>query len=215
MPKFYVLEIGGITQYEFANYEVYGEAHYSDTPSCPECGRSIGNSRWEPPYDIKLEQSHKIGDFIDGFGGCDFIASYHFTKLATEAHIKGIERKFVIDAVRWETKTKMRAQDRPTLFGVDIVYSKTRVLYDDMGVVWRKEPSEDCCKVCGPGGGGINGIYKKIEKVVIDESTWTGEDMFHPMNFSENIILSQKVANLIEDYGLTNAKFIPCEEYRL
>lgn len=215
MPKFYVLEIGGIAQYEFANYEVYGEAHYSDAPTCPECGRSLGMSRWEQPYDIKLEQSHKIGDFIDGYGGCDFIASYKVTKLAAEAHINGIERKFPIETIRRENERKMGAQERPALFGIDLVYSKTRVLYYDMEVEWRKEPAEDYCRVCGPGGGGKGGIYKKIDKVVIDESTLQGEDMFHPMNFSDHIILSQKAAVLIEDYELTNVKAIPCEEYRL
>lgn len=215
MSQFYVLEIGSINQHEYAYYELYGEPHYSDSHSCPECGRHLGVSRWEPPYDLKLKQSQKIGDFIDGYGGCDFIASNKFVKLAKEFDIKGIERKFAIHIVRTDTDRRIGEHERPVLYGIDLVYSKTQVLYNAMEVVWSKKPSDDYCIVCGPGGGGKSGVWKSIEKVVIDEATWSGEDIFHPINFSENIIISSKTANLIRDYTLTNVSVIPCDEFRL
>jgi hypothetical protein len=46
----------------------------------------------------------------------------------------------------------------------------------------------------------------------IDESSWTGEDIFIAWGMPGSIIVSERVKKLSEDYGLTNVTLTPTEE---
>lgn len=50
-------------------------------------------------------------------------------------------------------------------------------------------------------------------QIVVDEGSWTSEDMFFAVNFPGKLLLSPKATNIITERGFTNAQVVPCEEY--
>ena len=85
--------------------------------------------------------------------------------------------------------------------------------YEAMDVVRSTPPQEDYCRLCGPGGGGKNGIRKSIARVVMMEPTWTGEDVFFAINFAGTILVCEKAADMIVGGDYTNGEVVPCEKY--
>ena len=212
-PKFFTLTIGMFSQYKYAWYEPYGKANYSrDGPRCPKCGRAVGGLYWEPPYNVILKQPRKIGDFIAGPGGCDFLVSPSFLNIYAQEKLSGIEKVLPIQVCRMGTSKKRKSQDPPEISGVYLRHSLTQVKHSEMGVAWMSSANPDYCRLCGPGGGGVGGVIKSWEKIVVDDQNWQGEDIFYAINFSGRILLSEKAAQVIVNHSLTNAAITPCEE---
>jgi hypothetical protein len=211
--KFFVLEIGRYTQYKFAWYEVTKHATYStECPRCPFCGGSVGSLYWLPPYEIILKQPRHVGDFVLGAGGCDLLVSERFMKLYEHEKLTGIDEVLPITVVRMGTSKKSTTLKAPKLYGLYLQHTRTQLKYEEMGITWGNPPKADYCTLCGPGGGGKNGWWKSRERIVVDSTTWKGEDLFYAINHSGTILLSEKAAQLVKSYGLTNASVIPCEE---
>jgi hypothetical protein len=91
-------------------------------------------------------------------------------------------------------------------------HTLTQLKYDEMGIVWGDPPQPDYCRLCGPGGGGKGGWWISRERVVVDQATWTGEDIFYAINSPGTILTSERAARLIADSGLTNVKLTPSEQ---
>jgi hypothetical protein len=213
MPNFFLLSIGMFAQYKYAWYEPYGKTRYfKEYPQCPKCGRAVGGLYWQPPYNVVLKQPRKIGDFIAGAGGCDFLVSNKFLDLYTKEKLNGIEKILPITVSRMGTSKKAKSLGVPIIFGLYLRHSLTQVKHSDMGIIWFSNPEPDYCRLCGPGGGGGGGIIKSREKIVVDNKTWEGEDIFYSINLPGVILLSEKAANIILNNNLTNASIIRCEE---
>ena len=192
-----------------------GDGDYkTDAPACPACGGPIGGLRgWNDPKVI-LKQPRRVGDFVWGAGGCDFLISQSFLTAYQEYNLKGIERIFPVTIHRMGTTKKAKSYVKPKLFGVELKHTTTQVDYDGMDVIWDEVPNKDYCRLCGPGGGGNKGIWSSINRIVVKQETWTGDDIFFAINFSGTVLLSEKAAIIIDQKGFTNVKVIPCEEYK-
>lgn len=210
--QFFVLKIGMFGQYKFAWYETPKATYSDDCFRCPKCGRPVSLLRWQPPYEVVLKQPRRVGDFVRGAGGCDFLTSVHFLTLCEEEQFSGIEEVLPIIVTRMGTTKAANSLERPRLFGLNLVHSLTQLKYEEMGIVWGSPPKPDYCRLCGPGGGGIGGWWKRRERVVVDEATWSGHDIFFAINGPGTILLSERAANAIIQHGLTNATVTPCEE---
>jgi hypothetical protein len=210
---FYILEIGGFNQLDYAYYEVPDSAKYSDKfPTCPKCNNPIGGKYWLPPYDVSLFQTKIVGDFIFGAGGPDFIVSKKFIDLYYSEGFRGIESHFPV-RIKSNNRTKLGLTNTiNVLYGIYLSHTKTQLNYDKMGVKWGNTPQSDYCDLCGPGGGGKSGWWQSRECVVVDNETWDGSDIFYASNDSNTIILSERAARMISENNLTNCKVIPVDE---
>lgn len=213
MESFFVLEIGGFTQYKYAWFETTSKAQYSSALLCQACNRPISSKRWLEPYEVILKQSRNIGDFLTGAGGCDFITSEKFLNICSDYELKGIDKIYPIIVKKMGTTKKAKEYSLPVLYGVDIKHTRALVDFDKMGVVWGSAPPPDYCRSCGPGGGGRNGNWKRIDRIVVKQETWAGEDMFIAANLAGEVILTSKAAKIIRGSQLTNVSVVPCEEY--
>ena len=213
MPNFFLLSIGMFAQYKYAWFEPFGKAKYTrDNPRCPKCGRGLGGLIWQPPYNVALKQPRNIGDFIDGPGGCDFLVSNRFLELYKKEKLSGIDKIIPINVSRMGTTKKTKTLTAPRIFGLYLRHTLTQVIHNEMGVTWASNPDPDYCRLCGPGGGGGFGIMKSREKIVVDNKTWTGDDIFYAINLPGEILLSEKATHIILNNNLTNVTITSCEE---
>jgi len=211
MNDFYILRMTRFSQ-SFAWYETAPSAVYSDCLRCPGCNNPISMLHWEPPYDVVIKNPKRLGDFVAGAGGCDFLVSERFISLYKEEGLTGIHEILPINIIQMGTTKKSKQMIPPKLFGVYLLRSMTRVNYDEMGIDWMTEPSNDYCRLCGPGGGSSGGSWKSRERIVIEQDTWNGEDLFHPINHSGTYMLSSDAADFISKYDFTNAEVIPAKQ---
>jgi hypothetical protein len=214
--KFYLLTIGMFAQYKYAWYEPYGKAFYSnESPKCPKCGSAVGGRIWQPPYDVILKQPRHIGDFIDGPGGCNFLVTEKVLAIYDNEKLSGIETRIPITVKRMGTTKNAKELIPPRITGIYITHSLTQEKWDEMGIIWQTPPINDFCQLCGPASGNKRGgaIRRSRERIVINDNTWQGEDIFYSINGS-GIILSEKAALLFKDNKLTNISIIPCEDAR-
>jgi hypothetical protein len=209
--RFFLLQMGLFTQYEFAWYEPTGKAKYGDAPQCEACGAYVDGGRWLPPYEVDMKQPRTIGDFVAGPGGCDFLLSDRALKVFQLEKVKGIQSILPITILKMGTTKKGNTYRRPKLHGISVTRAHTRILYEKMGVRWAEKPERDYCRVCGPGGGGSGGVYRSYERIVVNELSYSGEDVFKAANFPGHILLSEKAVNTILSNKLTNASIVPCE----
>jgi hypothetical protein len=97
------------------------------------------------------------------------------------------------------------------LFGVRFKHTMTRVVKEEMGIEWLMEPQPDYCRTCGPDGGGKGGSSVGYERVVVDASSWTGEDLFYAINQPGVILLSERAREFFERHSFTSARVVECE----
>lgn len=210
--KFYKIEVGSLNQYKYAWYELTDNANISnDHPKCPQCGRAVGNHYWLPPFEVIIKQPHNIGDFLSGFG-CDLMVSEKFKRKYEESELTGVVNFYPITIKKMGTTKKSNELIKPLLFGTNVKRTFTRVIYEEMAVTWGNPPSNNYCKFCGPGGGGGAGIYYGYERIVVDEKTWSGEDIFFCINMPGNVLLSERAAKFIVENNFTNCEITPCSE---
>jgi len=169
--------------------------------------------KWLPPYKLALKQPKTVGDFVAGSSGPDFIISKKALQLFELNSIAGFEEVLPITVTKVGNKNAVDVPDLPVLFGVKVVRSSMRVLFDRMDVIWQTKPSSHYCKQCGPGGGGeVNGTWKSLTKIVVDENTYQKVDIFTFANLPI-ITISEKVKNLIQSNDLRNAIAIPIADF--
>ena len=215
MNRFFILEIGSLTQYKYAWAEVVDQNVAVSPPQCPKCKRAIGMLPWLPPYNAWLKQPQNIGDFVSCFGGATFLGSERFLKALQKYKLKGVERSYPIQIVKIGSRGKSPQEEIPKLFGIDIQHTLCRVDYNSSKVKWTEPPKPNYCSICGPGGGAEGGILKSISKIVLEPNTWSGEDFFIPINLSGTICLSENAKEIINKYEFTNCNVIPLEEWNL
>jgi hypothetical protein len=130
-----------------------------------------------------------------------------------EYQLTGMDRLFPITVSRMGTTRKSNDAPRPKLLGIDVPHMLARVEHDRMGVEWSQQPGVNHCRVCGPGGGGNGGTRRSWQRVVVEEQSWSGEDLFFAINFPGTILVSERAAAVIRGEGWTNVTATPAEEY--
>ncbi len=205
---FYRLNIPSFTQYKYAWAESPDDANISEEYyKCPKCDSPVSMLHFKPPCEIEIYQPRKVGDFVSGVIPCDIIVSERFKEEYTKSNLKGFKNFFELKVTKLGSKGN-KQYSGPKLFGGNIEIPLTQVDYNKMEVKWDDRPQKGYCDLCGPGGGGINGIVKSHECISIIESTWTGLDFFIPINFSGNIMITEKAKNMIESNSFENYEII-------
>jgi hypothetical protein len=156
---------------------------------------------WLPPYRAELQAYGKaLGDIAFGPGG-DLLVSDRFRTAWEAANLRGLEfaplERLRVRPARLGKKTPTYFYASPELHGTQVDV--------DRSLIERDQPIT--CNKCKSGGA------QTVRGFVIDESSWTGEDMFRAWGLSGSIIVTDRVRQLRDDYGLTNINLTPVEEY--
>jgi hypothetical protein len=203
--KFYVLEleIGSTHDTTFDEMEPIHRGEVEDCRTCPTCGRHVGSLPWLPPFRAAvIAHGRELGDVA--FFGMDILVSEKFRLAWTEAQLKGIEAFQPLERVRVRParlgrKTVVYYHVETRRFGARVDLKRSLIEYD--------KPFS--CMMCMDAG------VDSVRGFKIDESSWTGEDIFIPWGKSGSVIVTDRVRQLRDDYDLKNVTLTPTEEYFL
>ncbi len=168
---------------------------------CPACDDFVSMLPWLPPYRAELQAYGKaLADIAFGPGG-DLLVSDRFRNAWEAANLRGLE---FTPLERLRVRPARLGKKTPTYFFVSPQLHGTQVDVE-RSLIERDRPMT--CTKCKSGGG------ETVRGFVIDESSWTGEDMFRAWGMPGSIIVTDRVRQLRDDYGLTNVNLTPVEEY--
>lgn len=200
--KFYVLEhkVGTTHETTYRDMEPSHIGEGKDRRKCPACGAFIGSLPWFPPYRAQVNAyGRDLGD-VAFFG--DILVSERFRQAWTEAGLKGIDAFQPLERLR--VRPARLGRKTVTYYKVDVLHFGTRVDLQRSLIEYRESYT---CMTCFDqvGADSVRGFK-------IDESSWTGEDIFEAWGMPGVIVVTERVKKLSEDYGLTNVTLTPTEE---
>jgi hypothetical protein len=174
-----------------------------EAPRCPVCNEFVGMLPWLPPYHAEIVVHGKmLGDWVRR--GMDVLVSDRFRQAWQDAGLRGIEEFSPVERLRVRPARLGRRplsyyHIQPRHYGtqVDLEHS----LIDYGGPV--------TCEKCKAGS------LDSVRGFAIDESSWTGEDLFVPWGLNGDIVVTDRVRQLRDEHGLTNMNMTPVEEYLL
>lgn len=171
-------------------------------PECAVCGTCVGMLPWLPPYHAEIiVHGKKLGDIVD-VGGSSLLVSERFRNAWENEGLRGINEFSPLERVR--IRPARFGKKTPTYFHVAAQHFKTRV---DLARSLMEFERPITCYAC------INSAPESIRGFTIDESTWSGEDLFIAWGIFGTLIVTDRVREMRDKYGLTNMNMTPVEEY--
>lgn len=143
----------------------------------------------------------KLGDVTDTSGD-SILVSARFKQAWEERGLKGIEaftplERIQVRPARLGKPMPIYYHIAPRRYGTRIDFPRSHIKHPPI-----------TCKTCQS-----MGRIKSINGFSIDESTWTGEDMFRVWGLAGTILVSHRVREMRDDYDLKNMEMIPIEDY--
>jgi hypothetical protein len=171
---------------------------------CPRCGDGLGSLTWFPPHRVKLS-SERYPDLLWG-AGFDLAVSGRFRELYEAAGLQGIVRfdpPMEIIRVRG-TPVEGVKPPPPEYHNVLIVHGGAD-LDDELSNARRDRGLCDYCRQS----------IRAVDRVILRPGSWAGADIFKAYGLPGHRLVTERFKRLVEENELTNALFIPAEEYRL
>jgi hypothetical protein len=176
-----------------------------DAPKCPKCGRFVGMLEALPPYQVHLETwGEGFGDLA--FWMTDFLANQAFRDSFLESGLKGLS-PFTQVSVLTHNQHGSSLGDMPRYFRTIPVIGGARIDFVASGVEW-KDDERPTCDHCLQGGGAI----ERWQRVILDEQSWTGDDVFVPFGFPSVLLASERFHAWAEPHQFKNLLILPAEQ---
>ena len=182
-----------------------------DAPRCPSCGEFIGLLPWLPPYRIRLVEGTRTAapaDVITSAEFTSFIASQRFVTEFARSGLTGVERW---EPVEIEGYNDYEGNSIPSPAEVNRAYAfavlpapTARAKLEDMNAEYEGVVS---CKVCG-----IPESLDSFEGIVLDETSWSGADLFGVTNLGQ-ILVTERVVEFCERGEFTGVRLLPAADY--
>lgn len=174
-----------------------------DFENCETCGLAVSSREWLPPYTIKLSKP-VYGDVVLG----TFV-----TFLASEKFKNEFEASGLIGIYNFQPVTILKVNQRknennqlPNYYYVSIVRSKAKI---DEKLSRLVREGSISCEICRSGR-----IIKSLNRLVLENGTWEGQDIFFPTGLPGTILVSQRFYDFVRDNSFTNIDFVPAEKYK-
>ena len=173
-----------------------------DAPECAACHGLVGMLPWLAPYHVEIiVHGSKLGDLIKG-SGMSLLVSDGFRKAWENEGLQGITEFSPLTRLR--IRPARLGRQPHTYFHITPQHFKTRV---DLARSLMEFERPITCYVC------INSAAESIRGFTIDESSWSGEDLFIAWGIFGSVIVTDRVRQMRDKYGLTNMNMTPVEEY--
>lgn len=198
--KFYVLGKVEVGQYD-GWFSPMKPDRTGDAPVCPVCERYVGALVWLPPYAATIHTyNSKLGDVVDGPGD-SLLVSERFRLAWEERQLKGIDTFTPLERIRVRPARLGKPAPvyyhiAPRMFGAKVDFTRSHFKYGGL-----------MCEACRTMRG-----FKSVKGFVIEDGTWTGEDIFRPWGFTGTVVVTDRVRQLRDDYDLKNVELTPTEE---
>lgn len=211
MTQYYVARAeGGLFSSKWAYADIAEPSRAGDGRRCPVCGGPVESLAWLPPHRSRLSTSKpdKWGDFVWGAGFLVLVSS-RFRAVYEEEGLTGIATFHPpVEILRLGTKKASGFPGPlPVYHLIDIPWGGAN--QDDIasGVSYEL-PANVKCPYCRVGV-----ACRRQPRVVIDESSWDGTDVFRPRGTPAPFVCSARFKQAVDDHGLTRITLIPAEKY--
>ncbi|MGL4419167.1 MAG: hypothetical protein ACRCZF_00755 [Gemmataceae bacterium] len=175
-----------------------------DFPTCPKCNFPMAMREWLPPHQIELELWGKAyGDLAIVNDG--LIVSERAKNMFIDKQLNGLIDFKPVEVVKILFRRGKVKDSPPRYFKASVKPSLTVIDQNKSGYVW-KHP-EKVCPVCVLGGGGE---LKRFNRIVIDITTWVGDDIFYPIG-GTRLLVSERFRVECEHHNIRSVHFIPAE----
>jgi hypothetical protein len=199
--QFYVLGIISPGPYYTSSLSME-PCHLGEAPMCPDCGTCLGMLPWLPPYRAMIKAYRgKLGD-VTSCSSDSLLVSARFKQAWEERGLKGIEAFTPLERI--QVRPARLGKPMPIYYHIAPRRYGTRI---DFPRSHFKHPPITC-KTCQS-----MGKMKSVNGFSIDESTWTGEDMFRAWGYPSRVLVSHRVRQMRDDYDLKNMAMIPIEDF--
>jgi len=175
----------------------------SDATKCTQCGNFVSMLPALPPFVVHLETwGDDFGDVA--FGASDVLVSAHFKDAYQFSNLNGLSQFESVSIASHKnygakpgtTPKYSRASPRKNATQIDVKASD---------VEWEKG-REPTCNVC------LGGIIRRWRRIIVDESTWNGDDIFYAYGIPGVLIVSKRFVEWSRPYGFRNLIFEPAIE---
>lgn len=212
MKKFFVLESeeGIMFGRRWAYAEILSYDNSGDSQKCPVCGGAVSLRRWLPPHKIKLSSAkpEKWGDFVWG-AGFPLLVSCRFKEIYDKEGLSGIsDFSSSVDVVRMGTLKSGQFPNPPPIYHLIHVPWGGANQDDIASGLIRELPEKVKCTYCRSGFS-----WKKQDRIVIEENSWDGSDIFKPRNAPVQFMVSERFKHIVDKYEFKNIWLIPAEYY--
>lgn len=168
---------------------------------CPKCGEEMGMLPWLPPYRATIRAYGKqLGDVT--YTSMDIVVSEKFRLAWTEAKLQGIEDFHPLERIR--VRPARLGRKTPTYYFVKVQRFGARV---DLNRSLIEYNNPFTCMYC------LEANVDTVRGFTIDESSWTGEDVFIPWGMPGSPVVTDRVRQLRDEHHLKNMTLTPVEEY--
>ena len=212
MKVFYVLkpEEGIRFGRKWAYAEPLKPKNMGESQKCPVCGRAVSSLIWLPPHNIKLSSAkpEKWGDFVWG-AGFPLLVSSKFKEVYEREGLSGIaDFSPPVEVVRMGTlKLGQFHNSLPIYHLIHVLWGGAN--QDDAASGLIYEPPEKInCAFCRS-----SPSWRKQDRIVIEEGSWDGSDIFIPRNAPIQFMVSERFIHIADKYKFKNTWFIPAEKY--
>ncbi len=173
-----------------------------EAPECPVCGDVIGMLPWIPPYHVEITiHGNRLGDIIRSTGR-NLLVTDRFRNAWETDGLRGIETFSPLERIR--VRPARFGKKTPTYFHVAVHHFGTQVDVERSLIEYTGPLTCPKCK---------GGDVATVRGFAIDESSWTGEDLFYAWGADSSFIVTDRVREMRDKYGLTNMNMTPVEEY--
>ncbi len=177
------------------------DANCGDAPFCEVCGLCLGSLPWLPPFRAEIHTWGKVyGDFAYGPNSSEVLVSSRFKKIYDECGLHGLSGFEPIELLKLRRHRKI-AGEMPQYLVATVARSQTAIDPIASGVEWQDEPVCDRCL--------IGRKLKRRRRIVVDEKTWTGEDIFFLRGLPGEFITTHRFKEICEANHVANAVLVP------
>jgi len=175
-----------------------------EAPRCLVCGKYLGILPLLQPVSVELETwGTDFGDIAFGPGE-ELLVTDRFLRLYQGSGLSGLVEVAPAEIAKVESHQKLR-EPPPRYHCCRVGRSKAAVADAKCGLE-REEPWT--CEECWLGG-----IIKRAQRVVLEPSTWSGEDVFTARGLPGTVLVSENFETFFQQNRVSNCRLVPAEEF--
>ena len=178
------------------------------TGNCPQCNTG-GLYDWLPPYSLEISV-YRCSAFADAMFGTTLmiLVNENFKNSYERTDLKGLtfRGKVTVTKVKclWGARKKS-LPPLPNFYLTEAERGTTAIDHEKSGSVFELNGEPEChyCRY---------GNIMRIQRLVVDESTWDGRDIFQ-INGTGRIVVTQKFKDWFDSHHFAGLRLIPAEEF--
>lgn len=176
-----------------------------DGPKCPECGEFVGLLEPQPPFKVHLETwGEGFGDLA--FWMTDFLVALKFRDEFQKSGLKGLPSFEHAEVLSHKRYGKARTKP-PEYFRVLPQLGAARIDVEASGVEWGDNKRPTCSRCLSDGG-----VLKRWKRVVVDERSWNGDDVFYAFGIPGTLLVSSRFFEWARPHQFHNLVMQPATE---